>query len=418
LTSGGTVCSTTGKRPVLALAGWVSRLSVVGREKKLCFYRRRINIPSVLKSDMTAGLSMKQIVMLQGMGNNERGWARLVSKFGRVTLIQQGLIQHVETWESDRCIFNGPESSVISTRKIDEYTFSALTFLRSLARFREQLGNEKVDVVIASNYSLGLVALWLRWRRKTGRVCVLFTDYLPQRGSFAVRLHRRITSALNRYVARHADEVWSVSPRIPTMQENPKNFVVPICLDDNQVSAGQRTEIGYIGFPSPDHALDILFAICKKHNIRLNIVGHSSYLDTIKHLAPADTVFHGTLNDNVKIKDILSRCFCGYAVYRNTGPQSYSFYGIPSKTFYYFASNTPVVTTNTADFTPRIEEFGVGRVVEPAPEEIEKAILQLKNNYETYSHAIDRFRSEWNHGAETFHRERMSVLLNDNSGKP
>jgi ABC-type sulfate transport system permease component len=54
---------------------------------------------------------VKQIVMLQGMGNNERGWARLMSDFGRVVLIQQGMIQHVEIWENRQCVFNGAESN-------------------------------------------------------------------------------------------------------------------------------------------------------------------------------------------------------------------------------------------------------------------------------------------------------------------
>jgi len=310
---------------------------------------------------------MKQIVMLQGMGNNERGWARLVSKFGRVTLIQQGMIQHVEVWENEAKIFNGPETSVVGSRKFDEATFSSLTFLRSLARFREQMRGEKADVIIAANYNMGLAALWLRWRGKAQLAVVMLTDYLPARGSFAVRLHRRITTALNRFVARHADEVWSVSPRIPTNQANPKNFVVPICLDDHQVSMGDRREIGYIGYPTPDHALEIIFEICKKHGIRLNIVGRSPYLESIKHLAPADTIFHGMLNDMAKINEILARCFCGYAVYRNTGSQSYSYYGIPSKTFSCFASNTPVVTTQTAFFTQEIEKYGVGRVVSRVP---------------------------------------------------
>jgi glycosyltransferase involved in cell wall biosynthesis len=176
---------------------------------------------------------------------------------------------------------------------------------------------------------------------------------------------------------------------------------------------GQREEICYIGFPSPDHALDVLFDICKRHQFCLNIIGDSAYLQSVKHLAPPHTVFHGMLNDPAKINGVLSRCFCGYAVYRDTSPQSYSYFGIPSKTFYYFASNTPVVTTNTAHFTQNIERYGVGRVVNPTPEEIEKAILQIKSDYETYSQAIDRFRSGWNADVEAFHRERLTALLTE-----
>jgi glycosyltransferase involved in cell wall biosynthesis len=356
---------------------------------------------------------MKQIVMLQGMGNNERGWARLVSGFGRVVLIQQGVIQHVEIWENHKCVFNGPETNVIRNRKLDEITLSSLTIWRSIGCCLESLRGQTIDVLIAANYSMGMAALLLRLFGRARKVVILLTDFLPPRGSLAVRLHRRVTAILTRFAARCADEVWTVSPRIPTTGANPCTFVVPICIDDNQIHAGQRNEIGYIGFPSPDHALDVLFDICRRHGFRLNIIGDSPYLQSIKHLAPPGTVFYGMINDAAKINGVFSRCFCGYAVYRNTGPQNYSYFGIPSKTFYCFASNTPVVTSNTAHFTQNIEKFGIGCVVEPKPEEIEKAILQIKNNYETYSEAINRFRSEWNTGAEAFHRERMSVLLND-----
>jgi glycosyltransferase involved in cell wall biosynthesis len=353
---------------------------------------------------------MKHFVMLQGVGNNERGWARVTSKFGKVTLIQHGMVEHVEKWEDGQKIFDGPNRNLMRTRFWDESLFSALTSFRALACVRKYLQSETTDITIAGNYSQGLPALWLRLRGKTRRVVVLLTDYLPQRGSFAVRLHRRLTNALNCFVAKHADEVWAVSPRIPAMQANPRHFVVPICLDDHQVPMGDRQEIGYIGVPTPDHALDLLFEICKKHNIKLNVIGDSPYLQSIKHLAPPDTVFHGLMNDAAKINQIMSRCFCGYAIYRNTGPQGYSFYGIPSKTFAYFSSNTPAITTNTAHFTPRIEEFGVGRVVEPDAKDIEQAILQIRNEFPKYYLAINEFRKTWNSNAEQFHRERFAAL--------
>ena len=184
-------------------------------------------------------------------------------------------------------------------------------------------------------------------------------------------------------------------------------------ISSSPASAGQREEIGYIGHPSYDHALDILFDICKKHSFRLNIIGDSPYLQSIKHLAPADTIFHGMINDEKKISAILGKCFCGYAIYRNTGKTSYSYYGFPSKTLYCFASNVPVVITNVADFNEKFEKvYGVGRVVEPRSEEIEKAILHIKSNYAAYSEAINRFRLEWNKEVESFNDKRMSVLLN------
>jgi glycosyltransferase involved in cell wall biosynthesis len=356
---------------------------------------------------------MKQIVMLQGMGNNERGWARLMSGFGRVVLIQQGLIQHVEVWADRQCVFDGPKVSVRSTRGLDEMTLSSLTILRSLARCREHTRGQKLDVIIASNYSMGLAALWLRASGRTRKVVMVLTDHLPLHGSLAVRVHRRLCAGLTRWAARRADEVWTVSPRIPTASVNPRHYLVPICLDDNGVPAGRREEVGYVGFPSPDHALDVLFEICRKHAFPLNIIGDSPYLQAIRSQAPPGTRFHGVLNDQAKINAVLARCFCGYAVYRSAGPENYSYYGIPSKTFYYFASNVPVVTTNTAHFTPTIETHRVGRVVDPVPEQIEAAILQLKNEFPAFYAAIGRFRREWNVQVESFHRERLAALWAD-----
>jgi hypothetical protein len=352
---------------------------------------------------------LQQIVMLQGMGINERVWARLVSRFGRVTLIQQGMIQHTEVWEQGVCRFYGPEISVVSTRKWDEATLSALTLRRSLARVREQLHGQPADVIIASNYSMGLAALWLRWRGEAKRVIVFVTDFLPLRGSLAVRIHRWITTRLNRFACRHADEVWSLSPRIPFMQANPKSFVVPIAMEDQPVPAGDREEIGYIGYPTADHALEILFEICRKHHFRLNIIGNSPYLDSIKHLAPVDTVFHGMISDTAKINQIIARCFCGYAVYRNTGPMGYSYYGFPSKTFAYFASHTPFVTTMTAHFSPEFEQRGIACVVEPRSDQIEAAILRMRANFPQYREAIARFLVTWNEAVLRFHQERLAA---------
>ena len=93
------------------------------------------------------------------------------------------------------------------------------------------------------------------------KIVLTVSGFLPPRVAFAVRLHGRVTEMLTQFVARRVDEVWAVSPHIPAAAVNPKNFIFPICLDDNQVPANARDEVGYIGFPSPDHALEMLFDI-------------------------------------------------------------------------------------------------------------------------------------------------------------
>jgi glycosyltransferase involved in cell wall biosynthesis len=356
---------------------------------------------------------MKTTVMLVGIGNNDRGSARLASKFGRTILLQDAYIEHREVWENGERVFNGPEIKIRQSRLLAEITFGLSAAPRWLKAYRAALAGGNSDLVITSAYGQTVVALWLRATGRTRKVVCIVSDFLPPRGKFTVRVHRRLTGFFTRVVARFSDEVWAVSPRIPTAKANPKNFVLPLLIDDNGVPPARRDEIGYIGFPSPDHAVDVLFEICEKHKFKLNVFGDSPYLQSIRHRAPADTVFHGITNDNVKIGQVLARCFCGYAVYRDTSPNSYSYFGIPSKCLQLFASNVPVVTTNTAHFTQNIAASGAGCVVNPTAEEIEKAILDIRARFPVYYEAINKFRATWNAGVEKFHDEHIGALLAD-----
>ena len=356
---------------------------------------------------------MKTIVMLVGIGNNDRGSARLASKFGRTVLLQDAYIEHLERWENGERVFNGPETKISQSRFLGEATFGLSAIPRLLKSYRAAMQNEKCDVAITSSYVQTAVGLWLRLTGRTKKVVCIISDFLPPRGKLSVRIHRHISGMLTRIVGWLADEVWAVSPRIPTMKVNPKNFVLPLLIDNNNVPPDGRNEIGYIGFPSPDHAVDVLFEICKRHGFKLNIFGDSPYLQSIKHLAPADTVFHGITNDNVKIGQVLARCFCGYAVYRDASPNSYSYFGIPSKCLQLFASNVPVVTTNTAHFTQNIASSGAGCVVNPTVEEIEQAVLDIRARFPIYYEAINQFRATWNAGVEKFHNERIGALLGE-----
>jgi glycosyltransferase involved in cell wall biosynthesis len=207
--------------------------------------------------------------------------------------------------------------------------------------------------------------------------------------------------------------VWRLSPRILIGKNHPNNFVVPVFLNENKTVRKKVDSIIYVGFPSKDHALDILFEIAERHNMPLEIVGESAYLDSIRSTAPAQTKFHGYITDSDRIAEIVAHCFCGYAVYLNTGKHSYSYYGFASKTFHYLSNDVPVVTTSTSFFSEFIESKGIGHVVPPEPEAIERAILDIKTRTEEFSKQIAIFRQEWNSKVGRFFDYRMAVLLND-----
>jgi glycosyltransferase involved in cell wall biosynthesis len=356
---------------------------------------------------------MKNIVMVLGIGINERGWASVMSKHGRVTLIQLSSFAHVETWENGVRTYNGPQEK-ISYRmlRLDQASLGVFTFYRTIKLILKHLHGEKADIVLAAFPGSELAVYLLKKIGRVRRTIAFLADYLPPRGgSFQLRLHRRFANWVTKMAAKLSDEIWMLSSRIGEKMELKKNtYVVPVALSYFPVPPGPREEIGYIGYPSPDHALDILFDIAKRHNLRLNIIGNAPYLDSIRHLAPPQTAFHGLLNDEVRIGEILAKCFCGYAIYRDISSNSYSYYGFPSKTLYCFASNTPIVITNVAEFNENFEKRGVGHVVPPEPAAIEAAILDLKNHYANYSQAIDRFRVDWNAHVEAFHQERITAL--------
>ncbi len=354
--------------------------------------------------------SGKLVVFWVGNGNNEPAWAKAISSHNSVLLFQRSLLtQQYSVWENGQQIFLSPEKR-IGWQFLDRVffgffsTFGLLRLTFSLAR------GKKIDLLVVEG-ARGLTGVFLKWVGLVKAVVSVHNDFLPSIGSPAVRLHRRINTILSNLAARNSDEVWRLSPRIPIGKNHPNNYVVPVFINENK-NAGQKLDsIMYVGFPSKDHALEILFEIAGRHRIPLEIIGESAYLNSIRPAAPAQTTFHGYITDPDRIAEIIARCFCGYAVYLNTGSQSYSYYGFASKTFHYLSNNVPVVTTSTSFFSEIIESKGIGHVVAPEADAIEKAILDIKNRFEEFSSHINTFRQEWNSQAVRFFDERMAVLL-------
>jgi hypothetical protein len=352
---------------------------------------------------------MKRIAMWMGSATNEGAWAEILSSFGEVFLVRCGKMREDSIWSNGRQIFLSEKKPVARWRRLDDVFFgffSAFSIMRQTLKWTH---GEPIALLIVEG-PRGLLAVWLKRLGKIRALVSLQSDYLPPVGKLHVRLHRRANMALNRFIAYRADEVWRLSPRIPTGEGHSRNYILPIYINDNEVPPAGRREIIYFGVPSEDHALDVLFQVARRHDIPLHIVGESPYLASIKADAPPKTTFYGYIEPS-RLSEIARHCFCAYAVYRSTGPQSYSYYGCPSKYFHCLANNLPLLTTNTAFFSGEIKKNGVGRVVVLDPQQIEQAILEMRRHSQDFYDAINRFRVEWNRGVERFLAERMAVLL-------
>ena len=355
---------------------------------------------------------MKSIVMWLGIGNNESACARLMSLYpARVYLLKRGTHEQAEIWEQGSQTHVLPEKNVSTMRLMDDAFFSQPSALKCLLKTWPIARGQRIDLLVVGS-NRATMACWLRHMGLVDKIVLLLSDHLPDTPRWPVRHHRHLVNAMIRALATRVDEVWSVSPRIPEAQFNPRNFVIPLYIDEcmpRNPSLG--CEIVYIGYPSEDHALDLLFALAGRHHWKLNIIGASPYLQAIASSAPSTTCFHGTITDRQRIGQIMETCACGYAIYRDTGPTAYSYYGIPSKLFYYLSNDIPVITTNTSSFSPEVERHHLGQLVQPDSESIERGILDLLREARQYRESIRTFRGLWNAGVESFIAQRLKTLL-------
>ena len=357
--------------------------------------------------------TMKQILMFLNAGNNERAWARIMSARSRVLLYTMSNTMSQEIWESGKLTSSSVPRKTMGSNKYNFPFLYAYTWWRLMwIGLRVFLEYGKVDLTVGASMPFGNAALRLRDKGKSRRAVLLLQDYFPVKGSVLQRLWRRYHAFFSRITARKADEVWLVSPRIPTAGvPSDRRHVIPLYVDDNGTTPEGRTDIAYVGHPIEDHCLPLLFDVCHKHRIRLHFVGQGPYLSSIKHLAPPDTIFYGFVGDPEKLKSILSHCFCGYAIYRLTGPDNYAWYGVPSKIYTYLANNVPVVTTDITEFSGNVATHSLGRLVEPTMDQIEAAILHIRDNYRNYYDSINSFRTQWNRQVEAFLNERLDSLI-------
>src|SRR5471032_302770 len=193
---------------------------------------------------------MKQIVMLEAMHWNEKLWAKVMSRFGKVALVQLegfGFTEHVEVWQDGQCVRSTPPKNSICLGYLDMATFGLVLALTTLKRAWPVMKSQRTDLVIASANSMVMAALFFRAIGWTRKVVCLVGDYFPPQGTLAVRVYRRISRYQTGWLARRSDEVWLISPRIPITGANPRNFLVPIWMDDADYLQSAREEIGYIG---------------------------------------------------------------------------------------------------------------------------------------------------------------------------
>mgnify|MGYP001570130633 CR=1 FL=1 len=266
-----------------------------------------------------------------------------------------------------------------------------------------------------------LAGILLRKLGKVQHAVFYCADYTKQR--FANRWLNAAYHTLDRWCARHADVVWSVSTRIVNERKtmglpDNKNVFVPNIPSSayepfvgNPRNSQRLITLGVLGdqldFIGIIAAVEVLAK--EMPQLTLAIIGTGPKEEELKqevlrrHLENR-IQFLGYLTHDRALEEI-SKSGIGLALYN--GNWSFNYYGDSMKCREYFCFGLPVITTDTHSTVEDIRAENAGVVCDMKPEAYVHAIRTILSNYETYSrHALACAKKH-----ENVHAKLIDALL-------
>lgn len=258
---------------------------------------------------------------------------------------------------------------------------------------REQ---KEYEVYIGVNPLNALSGLLLKRLRLVRKVIFYAIDFTPQR--FSSRILNKFYHWLEKFCVKNCDETWNVSPRISRGREKYLNIdpaiypqkVVPIGLWENEIVIKSKKFDNQIGFAG--HLLEKqgvqkvieALAIVKDAfpEIKFIVIGGGEYLNQLKKLTKQlklerNVIFTGWINNQEKIRKLLSACSLAVATYSTKGSAStnFTYYADPTKLKTYLACGLPIVMTNISYNAHEFESKGCANLVKYNTLDIANGIL-------------------------------------------
>lgn len=234
--------------------------------------------------------------------------------------------------------------------------------------------------------------LWLKRQGRCRRVVYYVVDYTPRR--FESGLANAAYQWGARLAARGADQVWSVSERIRTVNlgfgaKPTASFVVPIGLNpedlrvlpEDQLQRNQLVVVSTL-FESKGVQLAI-DAMTLLPDAELVVIGTGPYASELemraRHQGVAKRVrFLGLLKREQLLQE-LSRSWAALAPYQ-TDPANYTYYADPAKPKEYLACGIPVVITRVPWIAGPIADRPMGLAVDDNPQAVADACRKLMDD--------------------------------------
>lgn len=281
-------------------------------------------------------------------------------------------------------------SRIAPLRYISEIVVTGMYFLSRRYKNTVYIGVDPLNCV---------TGVLLKKFGKFKKVIFFTVDYSKTR--FENKILNSIYHAVDRFCARHADQVWNVSSRIQKVREElripaEKNIFVPNIPSDDykkySANSKEKYHIMTLGIISEQLDFIGMFNALKELKkqypyILFKIAGNGPKEEEYKQY-----VEDNGLKDNVKFLGYLShdealnhisKSGIGLALYN--GNWSFNYYGDSMKCREYFCFGLPVITTDTHSTVEEIKEYKAGIVCAMNAQEYVKAITEIFKHYEEFS---------------------------------
>lgn len=234
--------------------------------------------------------------------------------------------------------------------------------------------HRKFDFFIGEGHIYSMVGVMMKKLGRVKRIAYSSGDYFTDVRSFR---------AADRIVSGNADVIWCASELMLKEREKDlkgsriaRQIVMPlgITMRDEVVKskvANPKTVL-FMGNIQPHQGIDLMLDSFLEVQIRyphliLEIVGRGPYMEAaqkrVLEMGLLDSVvFHGFVDNEKKVDEILKRSLVGMALYH---PELSSFTKLsdPGKIKDYLSAGLPVITTSVFPFSGEIAKSGAGHVV-------------------------------------------------------
>lgn len=239
------------------------------------------------------------------------------------------------------------------------------------------------DLFIGVSCFSAFAGLALRRRGLVRKHVYYSIDYYPPPPKPGVnRMMVAAFRAMDRYCARHTDLVWHITPRIAEARERmggvgpdeyphihvPLSYRASLCRFPDP-EAVERWTIGFVGTITETQGVQLLVdampgLLRRFPDLKVRVIGRGPYSEVLHRLVSdrgldSRFVFHGFINDEEEMLNIISRCAVAVAPWTQS-PDNNILYADPGKPKLYMCLGVPCVITTGTDIAAQIDAAGAG----------------------------------------------------------